>query len=155
MGPLFEFLFLASLAVWLGSIVFFGFIAAPEISGGGIAQDQALRVLSRISASYLTLSWVCGAVVFVSVFFLPAADGSYVTVRIVLALLMFLFSLYLAFGVGARIRRAQRTLDAAAEGEVPKEAMADFDAFQSTASQLGGALLLLGFVVVFITAFYA
>ncbi len=47
------------------------------------------------------------------------------------------------------------TLDAAAEGEVPKEAMADFDAFQSTASQLGGALLLLGFVVVFITAFYA
>jgi len=154
MAVFFGFLFLSSLALWMGSVAFFGFIAGPEVTGT-VSKEQSLRILGRMAGPYLRLTWVCGGLVFVSSFFMTPAAGSYITVRIVLTGVMFGLALYLAFGSGARVRRALQTLEAAEGDEVPKEALADFDAFQETSSQLNGALLVLGLVVIFITAFYA
>jgi hypothetical protein len=154
MAVFFGFLFLSSLALWMGSVAFFGFIAGPDITGA-VPKDQSLRILGRMARPYLTLTWICGGLAFLSSFFMSPVEGTYVTVRIALTTVMFALALYLAFGSGAKVRSALRALEAAEDGEVPKEAMADFDAFQGSSSQVNGALLLLGLVVIFITAFYA
>ena len=153
MAVFFAFLFLSSLALWMGSVAFFGFIAGPDISGS-VSQVESLRILGRMARPYLRLTWICGALAFVSSFFMSPVEGSYVTIRIALSAVLFVLALYLAFGSGAKMRSALRALDSAEEGEVPKEALADFDAFQGSSSQVNGAILLLGLVVIFITAFY-
>ena len=153
MAVFFGFLFLSSLALWMGSVAFFGFIAGPDITGT-VSKEQSLRIIGRMAGPYLRLTWVCGGLACLSSFFLAPVEGTFVTVRVVLTTVMFGLSLYLAFGSGAKVRSALRALEAAEEGEVPKEALADFDSFQGSSSQISGALLFLGLVVIFITAFY-
>ena len=154
MAVFFGFLFLSSLALWMGSVAFFGFIVGPDVTGT-VSKEQSLRILGSMARPYLRLTWVCGGVAFLSSFFLAPVEGTYVTVRIVLTMVMVGLSLYLAFGSGAKMRSALQALETAEDGEVPKEALADFDAFQGSSSQISGALLLLGLVVIFITAFYS
>lgn len=151
---LFGFAFLISLAIWVGSIVFFSFIAAPHVSGSCPPQ-QAVRILARMSRAYLHLGWICGTVALVSSLFMPAVEGIFITTRIVLVAVMFLLSLYLAFGAGSKVREVREAVEAAGEEEIPRDALASFDEFHGITSQLNGALLLLGLLVVFITAFYA
>ena len=153
MAVFFGFLFLSSMAIWLGSVAFFGFIAAPDITGS-VPADQGLRIVSKMARPYLRLTLVCAALSFLSTFFMAPLEGTYVTLRIALMGVMFALALYLTFGGGMKIRSAVQALDSAEEGEVPKQAAADFAAFQEVSQQVGGALLLLGLVVIFITAFY-
>jgi hypothetical protein len=151
MGVFFAFLFLASLAVWLGAVVFFSFFAAPSLFEA-CPPALAIRAAAPMTLSYLRLGWICGLVALVSVLFLPPIEGAYSTTRIVLVAVMFLVSLYLQFAFGGRVRGLQQAV--AAANDPPKEAMAEFDELRETAGQLNGSLLLLGAVVVFITAFY-
>ena len=127
----------------MGSVAFFGFIAGPDVTGT-VSKEQSLLILGRMARPYLRLTWVCGGLAFLSSFFLAPVEGTHVTVRIVLTTVMFGLSLYLAFGAGAKVRSALRALETAEDGEVPKEALADFDTFQGSSSQISGALLLLG-----------
>ena len=153
MAPLSAFIFLASLAIWVGSIVFFSWVATPNVYGAWPPQ-QAIRAMAPMARSYLTLGWICGLIALLSSLFMAPIDGIYVTGRIVLVAVMFLLALYLSFGLGSKVRQAQQTMAEAGDDEVPKEALKSFDEFHGTVSQLNGALLLLGFLVVFITAFY-
>ena len=153
MAPLFAFIFLASLAIWVGSIIFFSWIATPIVYGAW-PPEQAIRAVAPMARSYLTLGWICGLIALLSSLFMAPIDGIYVTGRIVLVAVMFLLALYLSFGLGSKVREAEKAMEEAGDGEVPKEALATFDEFHETVSQLNGALLLLGFLVVFITAFY-
>ena len=153
MAVFFGFLFLSSMAVWLGSVAFFGFIAAPHVTGS-VPTDQGLRIVSKMARPYLRLTLACSALAFGSTFFMAPLEGGYVTTRIVLMGVMFALALYMVLGAGMKIRSAVQALDAAEEGQVPKEAIAHFAAFQEASQQVGGALLLLGLVVIFITAFY-
>jgi hypothetical protein len=153
MAVFFGFLFLASLAIWLGSVAFFGFIAGPEVTAG-VPTDQSLRIVSKMARPYLRLTLVCATISFASSFFLAPLQGGFVTTRAALMGVMFALGLYMTFGGGMKIRSAVQELDAAEEGQVPKQAIAHFAAFQEASQQVGGALLLLGLVVIFITAFY-
>ena len=154
MAAFFGFLFHSSLGIWVGSIVFFSFVAAPNVFGAYPPQ-QAIRAVAPMARSYLRIGWICGLLAMVSAVLLPANAGLYSTTRIALVAVMFSLALYLAFGLGAKVRETERALEAAGEGEVPKEALAAFGEFEETTKTLNGALLLLGLVVVFITAFYA
>ena len=154
MAPFFAFLFFASLAVWVGSIVFFSFVAAPHVFAAWPA-GQAVRAVAPMSRSFLKLGWVCGLVALGASFFLHPVAGIYQTIRVVLVAIMWLLALYLAFGPGARVRQTEEAIEAAGSADLPKDALAAFDEFHATASQLNGAILLLGFLVVFITAFYS
>jgi len=154
MAPLFGFLFYAALAVWIGSIVCFSFIAAPQVYGAW-PPPQAVRAVAPMSQAVLKLGWICGAIALGAAFFLPPVHGIYQTVRLVLVATMFLLALYLAFVPGSLIGVARRAIEAAGTGDAPKEALAAFDEFHETASQLNGAILLLGIIIVFITAFYS
>ena len=108
-----------------------------------------------MSRSYLKLGWICGLLALASSLFLPPIEGIFLTTRIALVALMFFLALYLSFGLGGTVRKAQESLETSGEGDVPKDILAEFEEFRGTVSQLNGALLLLGFVVMFITAFYA
>ncbi len=153
MAVFFGFLFLSSMTIWLGSVAFFGFIAAPEITGS-VPTDQSLRIVSRMARPYFRLTLVCAGLAFLSTFFMAPLEGGYVTTRTVLMGVMFALALTMSLGGGVKLRSAVQALDEAEEGQVPKEAIAHFAAFQETSQQVGGAVLLLGLVVIFITAFY-
>lgn len=152
MGVFFAFFFLASLTVWVGSVVFFSFFATAAVFEAA-PPAVALRAAAPMTRSYLKLGWVCGLLTLISVFFLPPIEGAYSTARIVLVVVMFLVSLYLAFSLGGRVRSLIASVEAAGD-QLPKDALSEFDALRTTAGQLNGSLLLLGGMVVFITAFY-
>ena len=152
MGTFFGFFFLASICIWVGSIVFYSFVATRHVDAA-FPPDQAFLAIAPMVQSYLTLSWVCATIALVSSFFLPPVQGLIVTTRIVLVAMMFGISLYLAFGLGPAVSRAQAAAASAGEEGVPKEALKALDDFNGTASQLNGAVLLLGLIVVFISAF--
>jgi len=154
MAALSGFLFLGALAVWIGSNVFFSFVAAPSVYGAW-PPPQAVRAVAPMARSYLRIGWICGLLVLVSAFFLPPVEGIYLTTRIVLVAVMFLLAIYLELGPGAKVRQAERAVQEAGQAEVGKEALAGFDEFRETAGQLNGAILLLALVVTFITAFYS
>ena len=107
-----------------------------------------------MTRTYLKLSWICGLIALATSFLLPPIDGIYLSARIVLVAIMFFLTLYLSFAAGSKVREAEALVTAAGEDEVPKEAVAAFEEFRGIASQLNGAILLLGLMVVFITAFY-
>jgi len=154
MAALFAFLFLSALATWVGSIIFFSFVAAPNVYGA-MPPQQAIRAVAPMARTYLRIGWVCATLALVSVYFLPGVGGMYSTTRLVLVVVMFLLALYLAVGMGGKVREAAAAVADAGDAEVPKDAVAAFGEFEETAKTLNGALLLLGLVVVFITAFYS
>ena len=153
MAVLFAFLFLASLTVWVGSIVFFSFFATPAVLLTS-PPAAALRVAAPMTLSYLKLGWICGGIAMVSVLLLPPIEGLYSATRIVLVAVMFLISLYLAFDIGARVKQVEEAVNGAEGDDVPKSAVQEFESVRDVAGQLNGSLLLLGAIVVFITAFY-
>jgi hypothetical protein len=114
----------------------------------------ALRTATPLTRAFAHLGWICGLLAMISVLFLPPIEGIYSTTRIVVVAVMFLVSLYLAFGLRGQVRRIEEAV-AGAEGEdPPKAALDDYESLRETAGQLNGSLLLLGAIVVFITAFY-
>jgi hypothetical protein len=153
MGVFFAFFFLATLTVWVGSVVFFSFFATRHLFEAA-PPAVALRAAAPMTESYLRLGWICGLLAMISVLFLPPIEGAYSTTRIALVAVMFLVSLYLAFGLGGRVRDLLRVVEGVEGEALPKEAMTEFESVRETAGQLNGSLLLLGAVVVFITAFY-
>ena len=154
MAAFFGFLFLSALAVWVGSIVFFSFVAAPSVYGA-VPEQAAVRAMVPMARAYLRIGWICGALAMASALFLPPVGGLYSTTRLVLVAVMFLLALYLVFGPGGRVREAAAAVESAGDEDLPKDALAAFGEFEETTKTLNGALLLLGLVVVFITAFYA
>lgn len=107
-----ELLFLLSLAVWVGSIVFFTFVVSPAVVNS-ISNEQAAKVINAIYAPYYRLGYLCGAAASLALLVRRLSGGRmWPTAWFMLLVLMVLMAIFLDVVIGDRARMAEETLQA-------------------------------------------
>lgn len=148
----FKWLYLLTLAIWIGSIVFFSFVVAPTVFKT-LKPEDAAALIRRIFSKYYLVGCGCGAVAFVCVGMLA--------MRRAFGLWPALCSLILIAGMtGTDLWLRQSVMphmNALRDRRAAMEQSADLDAEWSAlhrlSVQLNGAVLFAGLVLVFLVVF--
>ena len=144
-----------TLGVWVGSVVFFSFIAAPTLFGA-LGKETAGRAVSAIFPRYYALGAVCGAVAIVSGLLLgarQAAWGRSLLVEMVIVLLMVGAVGYAGWVLLPQAAQARLDRARAADGSSEQaEAQARFASLHRRSVLLNGAVLLLGLTAFLLAA---
>ncbi len=145
------FLYLQSIACWLGGIVFFSFFVAPAIFSGIIQLPEAGKVISTIFPRYYLLGYVAGTVAFVLAAYFTVVKQAHLSWGVTAAFLA--LALGLTFYAGLVIRPRVDAIRTVAEEQNPDPARkAEFDRLHRLSVYLNGAVLLLNLAAVAGTA---
>lgn len=136
-----KWLHVVALGVWLGAIVFFSFVVAPQVFAT-LPRGEAGRVVSAIFPAYYFVGYACGALLLISALGLraraPSATRAW-TVAAAVAGLTLGVTLYAGVIVQPRAHALRASLHDAAEGSAVK---AEFDQLHRRAVQLNGSALI-------------
>jgi uncharacterized membrane protein len=150
-----RFLMLLSLVVWIGGLIFFAFVLAPTAFQVLPTTHLAGNVVGRALGKLHWIAIVCGLVYLVSsVFYSSLTQGSarVFAARNLLIVMMLLLTMVSQFGIIPRMDtlRAQVSDFSAVPADNP--ARVQFDALHVWSTRVEGAVLLLGLMVVYLTA---
>jgi putative copper export protein len=142
-----EFIHLAAVSVWVGSLVFFSFVAAPALFRH-LSPEAAGEAVSHIFPLYYRLGAICGAAGALSALALarrlPAAAGRF-RLKAGALVLMVILTLYASERVAPRAGALRAAMHAPAlEGGERAARRAAFAAEHRKSVGLNGAVLLLG-----------
>lgn len=150
-----RFLMVLSLVVWIGGLVFFAFVLAPTAFGVLPDTHLAGNVVGRALGK---LHWI--AIVAAIVFLLSSLLYSYLTqgtahvfaMRHILICLMLALTLVSQFWIIPRMDTLRAQVGDFAQVPLTDPARVQFDALHVWSTRVEGAVLLLGLVVVYLTA---
>jgi uncharacterized membrane protein len=150
-----RFLMLLSLVVWIGGLIFFAFVLAPTaftvLPTTHLAGNVVGRALSK-------LHWIA---IFSGIIFLISSllygrmtDGAahVFAARHVLLCLMLALTLISQFGIMPRMDTLRASLGEVSSVPLDNPQRMQFDALHVWSTRVEGAVLLLGLVVVYLTA---
>ena len=150
-----RFLMLLSLVVWIGGLIFFAFVLAPTafqvLPSTHLAGSVVGRALSK-------LHWIAivSAIVFLfsSLLYSRLTDGTahVFAMRHVLICLMLVLTLVSQFWIIPRMDALRASVGDFASVALGNPARVQFDALHVWSTRVAGAVLLLGLVVVYLTA---
>lgn len=150
-----RFLMLLSLVLWIGGLIFFAFVVAPS----------AFRVLPTthlagnvVAATLGKLHWI--GIVSGIVYLISSMLYSYFTngtahvfaLRHILVCLMLALTLISQFGIMPRMDALRASLGEVGAAPIDNPQRVQFDALHVWSERVEGAVLLLGLVVVYMTA---
>lgn len=152
---LLRFLMLLSLAVWLGGLVFFAFVVAPTVFSVLPTRHLAGNVVTRSLTSLHWMGIVAGIVFLISSMIycrLTSGSAHPFALRHMLLCLMLLLTAISQFGVMPKMAGLRASM-----GEIDTVALNDaarlqFDALHVWSTRLEGGVLLMGLIVIFLTA---
>jgi len=145
------FVYLLSLACWLGGVVFFSFFTAPAVFGSGIPLPDAGKVISTIFPRYYLLGYIAGSISVILALYFTTIRGSRAAWAVTAVLLA--IALGLTFYAGMVVRPqvdAIRTVNEEANPDPARKA--EFDRLHRLSVYLNGAVLLLNLAAVAGTA---
>jgi uncharacterized membrane protein len=150
-----RFLMLLSLVVWIGGLIFFAFVLAPTAFQVLPSTHLAGSVVGRALGKLHWIGIVCGLVYLVSsVFYSSLTQGSarVFASRNLLIVMMLLLTMVSQFGIIPRMDtlRAQVSDFSAVPADNP--ARVQFDALHVWSTRVESVVLLLGLIVVYLTA---
>ncbi|MCH8209396.1 MAG: DUF4149 domain-containing protein [Nitrospinae bacterium] len=146
MQTLLSFIHLLSLVVWIGSIVFFSFVAAPGIFKT-LEREKAGELVGVIFPKYYFIGYVCGALALVT---LLVGSGQVDLIKLVLLLLMLACTLVAGLVIRPRARDLKARMKAEPEnGEFLQK---KFKSLHSFSVQFNASVLLMGLVLLWFTA---
>jgi uncharacterized membrane protein len=150
-----RFLMLLSLVAWIGGLIFFAFVLAPTafsvLPNTHLAGNVVRSALSK-------MHWIAIAsgIIFLasSLFLSRIADGMLhvFAPRNVLILIMLLLTAISQFGIIPRMDKLRAAVSDFASVVVNDPARVQFDALHVWSTRVEGAVLLLGLIVVYLTA---
>jgi uncharacterized membrane protein len=150
-----RFLMLLSLVVWLGGLIFFAFVLAPTaftvLPTAHLAGDVVGRALGK-------LHWIAifsGIVYLISsLLYSRLTDGAphVFAARHILLCLMLALTLVSQFGIMPRMDTLRASLGEVSSVPLDNPQRIQFDALHVWSTRVEGAVLLLGLVVVYLTA---
>jgi uncharacterized membrane protein len=154
MNVVLRFVYLLALALWIGGMVFFSFMAAPSIFRV-LPREEAGKVVSDIFPKYYWQGLICGAVALITSMALGLRDrwNILLIVRTIMIGVMILGILYAVVVLQPKVHavRAQIT---SFESLAPTDPLRlEFGRLHGRSFSVNAAVLLLGVIVVFITAF--
>lgn len=157
MQTVLRFLYLLSIAFWIGSIFFFSLFAAPSIFKV-LSREVAGEVISSIFPKYYLIAYVCGGVAVLSSILLrfwgENSSGMLYSTKIVILVVMLGFAVFAGTvirpaAVEARSEMRNLTEDSQNYGEVE----ARFSRLHRQSVIINGTVFFLGIAIVFITAY--
>jgi len=150
-----RFLMLLSLVVWLGGLIFFAFVLAPTaftvLPTAHLAGDVVGRALGK-------LHWIAifSGIVYLtsSLLYSRLTDGAahVFAARHILLCLMLALTLISQFGIMPRMDTLRASLGEVSSVPLDNPQRIQFDALHVWSTRVEGAVLLLGLVVVYLTA---
>jgi hypothetical protein len=148
-----RFIHLSSLVVWIGSIVFFSFIAAPGIFKA-LPRETAGDVVGEIFPKYWLIGYICSIAALLTLAFMAVYEKRIPIVKISLLVLMTLITFYSGLAVGSRARDIKAEIKAVEDPSKKEFLRTEFKSLHLRSVILNIALLILGVVFLFLTAYY-
>src|SRR5436190_3043075 len=153
--PFFRYLMLLSLVVWLGGLIFFSFVLAPTVFSVLPTRHLAGSVVSR---SLTALHWIgiVSGIVFLATSMLysrlRAGSAQPLSPRHVLLYIMLALTLISQFGISPRMATLRASMPDTDSLAATDPVRVQFNALHAWSTRLEGGVLLLGLVVVYLTA---
>ena len=150
-----RFLMLLSLVVWIGGLIFFAFVLAPTAFSVLPTSHLAGNVVGRALGK---LHWIAiiSAIVFLisSLLYSRLTDGAahVFAARHILLCLMLALTLISQFGIIPRMDALRDSLVEVRSVPIDNPERIQFDALHVWSTRVEGAVLLLGLLVVYLTA---
>jgi hypothetical protein len=156
--PFLRFFMLLSLVVWIGGLVFFAFVLAPTAFNipAVLPNTHFAGNVVRVALSKLHWIAIASGIVFLisSLLYSRFTDGTahVFAARHVLLCLMLALTLVSQFGIMSRMDTLRVSLGDVNSAPVDNPARMQFEALHVWSTRVEGAVLLLGLVVVYLTA---
>jgi uncharacterized membrane protein len=150
-----RFLMLLSLVCWIGGLIFFAFVLAPTAFSVLPNTHLAGNVVGRALGKLHWLAIVSGVVYLISsLLYSRLTDGAahVFGARHVLLCLMLALTLISQFGIIPRMDTLRASLGEVSAAPIDNPQRVQFDALHVWSTRVEGAVLLLGLVVVYLTA---
>jgi hypothetical protein len=153
--PLLRYLMLLSLIVWLGGLIFFSFVVAPTVFSVLPTRHLAGSVVSR---SLTALHWIgiVSGLVFLTTSMLSsrlhAGSAQPLAPRHILLYIMLGLTLISQFGISPRMATLRASMPETDSVAATDPIRVQFNALHAWSTRLEGGVLLLGLVVVYLTA---
>jgi uncharacterized membrane protein len=150
-----RFLMLLSLVCWIGGLIFFAFVLAPTAFSVLPTTHLAGNVVGRALGK---LHWIgiASGIIFLSssMFYSRLTDGTahVFAARHVFLCLMLALTLISQFGIIPRMETLRASLGEVSAAPIDNPERVQFDALHVWSTRVEGAVLLLGLVVVYLTA---
>ena len=148
MSVLLRVVHLLAVGLWVGSVVFFSFVAAPGLFGA-LPRDMAGRAVSAIFPRYYAFGGACGLVAILSGVLIGARQASWgrlLLIETVLLVVMTGLVAYSGWVVLPRAAQARALLPGPQGSPGSAEAEARFASLHRLSVLLNGSVLLLGLV---------
>jgi uncharacterized membrane protein len=152
---LLRFLMLLSLVLWIGGLIFFAFVLAPTAFTVLPSTHLAGNVVGRSLGKLHWLGIVSGVVYLISsILYSRFTDGTahVFALRHVLLCLMLALTLISQFGIIPRMDVLRASLGDVNAAAIDNPQRLQFDALHVWSTRVEGGVLLLGLVVVYLTA---
>jgi hypothetical protein len=146
-----KFVHLSSLVVWMGTVVFFSFFAAPGIFKA-LPRETAGEVVGAIFPSYWMTGYSSSLAALFSLLVISYAEKSFPVARVLVLAVMTGTTFYSGLVVGGEAAAIKARIKAAEDKEVKESLRAVFKKVHRRSSVLNMTVLALGAVVVFLTA---
>jgi hypothetical protein len=153
-----RFLMLLSLVVWIGGIIFFAFVLAPTAFNipAVLPNTHLAGNVVRIALSKLHWIAIGSGIIFLisSLLYSRLTDGAahVFAARHVLLCAMLALTLISQFGIMPRMDTLRASLGEVSAAPIDNPERIQFDALHVWSTRVEGAVLLLGLVVVYLTA---
>lgn len=146
---------LLSLVVWIGGLVFFAFVLAPTAFSVLPTTHLAGNVVGRALGKLHWIALVSGVVFLISsLLYSRLTDGTahIFAARNILLCAMLALTLISQFGIIPRMDSLRASLGEVGTAPIDNPERVQFDALHVWSTRVEGAVLLLGLVVVYLTA---
>ena len=152
-----KFLYSISLTLWVGSIFFLAFVAAPSIFKI-LTREQAGDVVSEIFPKYYLISYLCGAVALISSLLLFYFSSTFSSTISIIKIAVIVIMIALAVYAGEinrpeahKVRTEMRSLE---EGSAEYQKIhKEFSQLHRTSAFTNGAIFILGIALVLLNAY--
>jgi uncharacterized membrane protein len=149
-----RFIYLLSIALWIGGMAFFSFMAAPSIFKM-LPREEAGKVVSDIFPKYYWQGLICGAIALVASVALGMRErwNILLIVRTIMIGVMVIGILYSVVILQPKIQAVKAQITSF-ESLAPTDPLRlEFGRLHGRSFSMNAAVLLLGVIVVFITTF--
>jgi uncharacterized membrane protein len=156
--PFLRFFMLLSLVVWIGGLVFFAFVLAPTAFNIPAVLPNTHLAGNVVRSALSKLHWIAiasGTVFLISsLLYSRFTDGTahVFAARHVLLCLMLALTLVSQFGIMSRMDTLRVSLGDVNSAPIDNPERIQFEALHVWSTRVEGAVLLLGLVVVYLTA---
>jgi uncharacterized membrane protein len=149
-----RFIYLLSIALWIGGMAFFSFLAAPSIFHV-LPREEAGKVVADIFPKYYWQGILCGAIALVTSVALGMRDrwNMLLIVRTIMIGVMVIGVLYAVVILQPKLQAVKAQITSFESLSPTDPLRLEFGRLHGRSFSVNAGVLLLGVIVVFITAF--